>query len=90
MGRNRTENELLEADVLPDEILLKIEGVPGPSALLSATASNDEFKLSAGICARYSDADKSNPVTVCARYKDKLLKMSVYSIAIEQAEKLRI
>lgn len=90
VGRSRTENELLETDAVLDEILLKIEGVPGPSALLTATSSDDELKLSASICARYSDANKSNPVTVCARYKDKLLKMTVYSIAIEQAKKLRI
>ena len=55
VGRQRGENEALEEAAVESDWLLKVEDVPGPSALLSASAGEDQLLLAASICLRYSD-----------------------------------
>lgn len=64
VGRDAEENARIEASVELYDLLLKVDRVPGPSALLPLTAGDDEILLSARICASYSDAPRAGSVSV--------------------------
>ena len=55
VGRNQAENQQLEKERNASEYLLIAKDVPGPSAILSASATEDELQQAAALCARYSD-----------------------------------
>ncbi len=56
VGRNAKDNAQLEAVALKDDIILTVDDIPGPIALLPARASEEDVKISAEICARYCDS----------------------------------
>lgn len=57
VGRNREENEKLMELLLPGDFLLKVEGFPGPIAILRGKKiSPSVLELASGITLRYSDA----------------------------------
>lgn len=56
VGRVHADNLKLEELALGDDLLLKVEGVPTPTGLLSAESSQQELELAAAIVAAYSDA----------------------------------
>lgn len=64
LGRDAEENARIEASVELYDLLLKVDGVPGPSAILPLTATDDDIVLSAQICASYSDAPRSGKICV--------------------------
>lgn len=64
MGRDADENASIESVREPYEMLLTVESVPGPSALLPLTASEEEINLAAEICASYGDAPDEGTVAV--------------------------
>jgi hypothetical protein len=63
VGRNAQDNAALEA-AAADDIVLKTESVPGPTALLPATANAEQVRFGAAICARYGDCVAGQPVTI--------------------------
>jgi len=58
VGRNQSENNLIQQNVLPGDILMKVADRPGPLAMIRSTDVIDdgEMELAASIVARYSDA----------------------------------
>ncbi len=64
LGRNQAENERLEKERNAGEYLLKTKDIPGPSAILSGTATEDELRQAAALCAHYSDCIPGQPVLV--------------------------
>jgi len=64
VGRNKAENEQLEKERSPGEYLLKARDVPGPSAILPPSATEDELRQAAALCARYSDFLPGQPVVM--------------------------
>ena len=67
VGRNQEENLLIEGSRGLYELLIKVENFPGPSAVLSYTASPGEVRLAAAICARYADLPGHVEVSVRVR-----------------------
>jgi hypothetical protein len=68
LGRNKEENEKLEAFFQPGDVKLFVRGVMGPTGLLRGPADAELKALAASICVRYSDAprDTASPVRFVA------------------------
>lgn len=64
VGRNQTDNEIIERTTDNGVTLLKTMNVPGPVAVISQSASETELQLAAAICARYSDSKANDPVAI--------------------------
>ena len=58
IGRNQAENELLENAINDKYLRIKVDEIPGPFALLSAEANEDDINLSAQIVLTFT---KTNP-----------------------------
>ncbi|WP_028320204.1 DUF814 domain-containing protein [Desulfatiglans anilini] len=57
VGRNKAENEAIEALQGPSDLILTAVNVPGPSVLLSGKPSEKDCRTAAAITLAYSDAD---------------------------------
>lgn len=57
VGRNKAENEAIEALQRTGDLILTAVNIPGPSVLLSGKPSEDECKTAAAITLAYSDTD---------------------------------
>lgn len=64
VGRDESDNVWLEGNAELYDLVLKIEGIPGPTGVLPITARDDEVMQAARICARYCDAAPGFPVKV--------------------------
>ena len=60
VGREAPENAQLETMAQPGEILLNVEVIPGPTVLITGTATEAHILEAARLCARFSDA-RANP-----------------------------
>ncbi len=67
VGRTQRENEALFALRGPDDLLLTVEGYPGPLVLVPGQAGAADLQEAAGLAAAYSDAPLGTPVTVSAQ-----------------------
>lgn len=64
VGRNKDDNGKIERAAGANHIVLRTEGVPGPTCLLTAAASEQELQQAAAICACHSDFVQGAPVKV--------------------------
>ncbi len=66
VGRNQSENNLINNSTMPGDRLLKVLDRPGPLAMLrsSDTVSQEDIETAASIVARYSDARDVDMATV--------------------------
>ncbi len=64
VGRVHADNLKLEELALGDDLLLKVEGIPGPTGLLAAEISQLEVELAAKIVAAYSAAETGTETVV--------------------------
>lgn len=64
VGRNQTDNGLLEHAADNSTICLRTVSVPGPVAIVPRSISETELRLAAAICARYSDRKANTPVAI--------------------------
>ena len=64
VGRDMTENGLIESLATGEDILLKVNDCGSPSVLVSGEVTREALKVAASLCARYSDARKDSSVTV--------------------------
>ncbi|HIE03810.1 MAG TPA: DUF814 domain-containing protein [Candidatus Latescibacteria bacterium] len=55
VGRNEGENFLLSQFASPSDLLLEARGVPGPVVLLKKARGEEDIKIAASMCLRYSD-----------------------------------
>jgi hypothetical protein len=55
VGKNDADNRALVALRAPGDLLLRPVGTPGPAAVVSGAANDEDVELAAAICARYSD-----------------------------------
>ncbi len=67
VGRNERDNMELEGGAELYDLLLKPEGVPGPTGLVPITIRDHELQMAASICARYSDAPPDRTVRIRVR-----------------------
>jgi len=90
VGRNEKDNAMLEGTAELYELLIKTEGVPGPTGLLPFTATEDEIRLGAAVCARYSDAPTGESIVVRIRSSRGTRRLDVVPSTAEETDKLRI
>jgi tRNA U34 2-thiouridine synthase MnmA/TrmU len=90
VGRNERENAALEASAQPDELVVKTEGVPGPTAILPAAATVEQRRAAGAVCARYSDAHVGQRVTISLKSLGGVERMEVTVAAPDEADRLRI
>ncbi|HEX15753.1 MAG TPA: tRNA 4-thiouridine(8) synthase ThiI [Deltaproteobacteria bacterium] len=67
VGRNEGENRALEKLSLPEDLLMEVEGYPGPLLLIPKGGRKEDWGRAAGICLRYSDAPPHSPGRVRCR-----------------------
>jgi len=90
VGRNEKDNTYLEGNAELYDLLLKVEGFPGPTGLLPLAAGEDSITLGAAICARYSDAPGDRPVEVRIRSAREIRKVRVVPAEPASIDQLRI
>jgi hypothetical protein len=64
VGRIHADNLKLQELANGEDLLLRVEGVPTPTGLLSAESSQQELELAAKIVAAYSDSETGEEATV--------------------------
>lgn len=67
VGRNEQDNAYLEGNAGLYDLVLNLEGIPGPVGLLPNTASEEQLLRVAAMCARYSGAGEGTDVTFRVR-----------------------
>jgi tRNA U34 2-thiouridine synthase MnmA/TrmU len=90
VGRNAKENAVIESVRELYDLMFKAESVPGPSALLPLTASDEEIALAAEICASYSDSPRDGKVVLRVKSATGLERMEVRPADRKDIEGLRI
>ena len=64
VGRNKTENDVIDSLSCEKDLILRVEDIPGPTVLISGEASPEEEALALSITASYSDAKEDQVVEV--------------------------
>jgi len=90
VGRNENDNAALEGMAELYDLVLRIEGFPGPTGLLPFTADEEQIRMGARICARYGDCPRGEEVTVRVRSSRGVKRVSVVPADSEFAEALRV
>jgi predicted ribosome quality control (RQC) complex YloA/Tae2 family protein len=89
VGRNKDENEMINALALPNDILLEAKEYVGPTVLLRGDSVDKHVEFSASVTLRYSDAPK-NETCVVTVHKNKDVEISAKSAEEPSYTKLRI
>lgn len=90
VGRNKGENERIEALREKGDYLLRVEDFGSPVTLLSGGAGPEDIAASASLCARYSDAKHLPEVKVTVSRGDDSREIFVKPAADRALEPLRI
>jgi len=90
VGRNQAENEQLEKERQSAEYLLRPRDIPGPSAMLSTSATEGELLQAAALCARYSDFLPGQPVAMEIHAPQGSRTLTVLPAAPDTVESRRI
>lgn len=90
VGRNEKDNAMLEGTAELYDLLLKTEGVPGPTGLLPFTAAERDIQLAAAICARYSDCPGDKATVVRLRSSRGIKRLEITPATAEETERLRV
>lgn len=64
VGRNRADNQALKASPRPGDTVVHTASVPGPTALILGTVTEEDLLRVMGICAGYGDFGERETVTV--------------------------
>ena len=89
VGRNKDENEMINALALPNDILLEAKEYVGPTVLLRGDGIDKHVEFSASVTLRYSDAPK-NKTSIVIVHKNGDTEISVKSAEELLYTKLRI
>jgi hypothetical protein len=84
VGRHQQDNLYLEETAECYDLVLNLEDIPGPSALLPISAGEEHILQAAGICARYGDAEPGREATVCVRSSQGLRRIRVKPLPPEK------
>jgi tRNA U34 2-thiouridine synthase MnmA/TrmU len=89
VGRNKDENEMIDALALPNDILLEAKEYVGPTVLLRGDSVDKHVEFSASVTLRYSDAPKNETCLVTV-HKNEDVEISAMSAEELSYVKLRI
>jgi hypothetical protein len=90
VGRNERENAEIEGGAELYDLLLTAESGRGPSALLPFTATEEQVKLAASICLRYSDVQPADNARVRVRSARERWEVDSRPASLDEIERLRI
>ena len=90
VGRNKEENEMIQALALPEDILLETRDYVGPTSILRGSTANEYLQLAASITLRYSDSPKAEKNYVKVIKNDSSQEIFVESAKEEDYIKIRI
>lgn len=90
VGRNEQDNALIEGGAELYDVVVKLCNIPGPTAVLPITASEDELRLTASIAARYSDCGPEETVTMRARTSRGVRMLDIKPAPDEQVQPLMV
>jgi tRNA-specific 2-thiouridylase len=91
VGRNKDENEILQALVQDTDIVLEAKDVVGPICILRGQSHHEETILkAAAIALRYSDAPKDSKSKVKVTISNKERDVEVTAASVSETEMLRI
>jgi hypothetical protein len=71
-------------------LILRVEDIPGPTALLPYTATEEDVRRAAAICARYSDSPPGEPVPVRIRSSRGTQRIEVIPATDEEIAAARV
>jgi hypothetical protein len=89
VGRNKDENDMVEALALPNDILFEAKEHVGPIVLLRGENVDNHLEFSASVTLRYSDAPK-NKTGIVIIHKNEHIEISVEPAEETSYIKLRI
>lgn len=90
VGRNKEENDMIQALALPEDVLLEARDYMGPTSIIRGENSDDYEKLAASVTLRYSDAPKTNHSYVKIRKNEKEKEILVEPAKEQDYVKFRI
>lgn len=90
VGRNERDNSALEGMAELYDLILRLDGIPGPTGILPFTAREEHVLLGAAICARYAGCDSRGKATVKVRSTRGERKVEVLPATPEEATALMI
>ncbi|HXX05833.1 MAG TPA: tRNA (5-methylaminomethyl-2-thiouridylate)-methyltransferase [Candidatus Bathyarchaeia archaeon] len=90
VGRNKDENEMLQALALPNDTLLETKDHVGPISLLRGDDSENNLRLAAAITLRYSDAPKDFTGVCLVQKNNASTEISTNGITESEYLKFRI
>jgi len=64
VGRDESENELIQSLASRSDCLLKVEDCGSPTTLITGGITDERIRIAASICARYSDVKNLEAVDV--------------------------
>lgn len=90
VGRNEAESFELEGMAELYDLLIQVEDRRGPTGLLPFTATAEEIRLAAAICARYAEQEGSPRASVRVRAPGRMERMEVAPMDPELAARYEI
>lgn len=91
VGRNKQENDMIDAMKLKKDIILKVKDYVGPTCILRAKeTTEDEIEISARIGLRYSDAPKNDLSIVRIITDDNEKEVKIFPMDNQHIENMRI
>jgi tRNA U34 2-thiouridine synthase MnmA/TrmU len=90
VGRDKAENEAIVSITGNSGCLLKVEGYGSPITLVTGEITDEALRVSASICARYSDAKNLSKVDVTVLEGDRSYSMEVSPANEDILERYRI
>ena len=90
VGRNKDENEMIEAIALPNDILVEAKDHVGPTSILRGNTAKDHTNFASSVTLRYSDAPKNQSEIVLVKNGDVSKEISAKSIEEKDYLKFRI
>lgn len=90
VGRNKDENEMIQAIALPGDILLEAKDYVGPVSILRGKNASKHVKFAASVTLRYSDAPKHDKSVVSVKNNNTSEEITTEAIEEESYIKFRI
>jgi tRNA-specific 2-thiouridylase len=90
VGRNKSENEIIESLAQENDCLLRVECYGSPTTLVTGEITDESLRLAAGICARYSDVQHLDKVLVKGVRNRKTFIINAFPASDEMIDAIRI
>lgn len=90
VGRNSSENSMIEKMYRPGDALLRVEGFPGPTVLLPGGGSEEERIQAGRLCLRYSDAPRDEDAAISLLFRGCSVSIKSRAMPPGESESLLI